>query len=231
MGLNFDQISGQTDSHLVLLDNEQHRLQADVATAYQRMKNDAAEDGVSLAIASGFRSLERQLSIWNRKWQGQLTLRDHAGQAMDIARLTGEEKLWAILHWSALPGASRHHWGTDLDVYDPIPFTDSNRQLHLVPPEYTHADGPCYTVWRWLKRHAGRYGFFFPYARYQNGVAEEPWHLSYQPLSGPALEQLTVEKLAALIAQLDIEGQQTVLEHIKTIHQQYVLNICGESAV
>ena len=24
----------------------------------------------------------------------------------------------AILVWSALPGASRHHWGTDLDVFD-----------------------------------------------------------------------------------------------------------------
>ncbi|MGM0481884.1 MAG: M15 family metallopeptidase [Pseudomonadota bacterium] len=230
MPLTFEQLSGQTDSHLTELPGERHQLQAEAADAYLRMQRDAASEGINVAIASGFRSLARQLGIWNRKWQGQLTLRNHAGVPLDTASLPAEDKLWAILHWSALPGSSRHHWGTDFDVYDPAPFAAADQQLQLLPSEYTQTDGPCYDLWCWLKRRAHEYGFFFPYARYQHGVAAEPWHLSYQPLAAPLLAQLTVGKLSALLMQLDIQGQQTVLRHIDKIHRQYILNICQEQS-
>ena len=35
-----------------------------------------------------------------------------------MAQLSPAERIEAILRWSALPGASRHHWGTDLDLID-----------------------------------------------------------------------------------------------------------------
>jgi hypothetical protein len=46
-------------------------------------------------------------------------LLDAHNQPLDALQLGETERLHAILHWSALPGTSRHHWGTDLDIYDP----------------------------------------------------------------------------------------------------------------
>src|SRR5690606_5279708 len=116
-------------------------------------------------------SYQRQANIWQRKWQGQLTVNNAAGKAIDVSRLSDGEKLAAILHWSALPGASRHHWGTDLDVYDARPFNNGERQLQLQVSEYQDEQGPCYRLYCWLRQHAADYGFFFPYAEFRGGVA------------------------------------------------------------
>lgn len=76
-----------------------------------------AENGFRLRLESAYRPFEKQLSIWNRKAAGELPLLDEFGKPMQ--RPSDEEKLmYAILTWSALPGASRHHLGTDIDVVD-----------------------------------------------------------------------------------------------------------------
>lgn len=180
-------------------------------------------------IASGFRSLERQLAIWNRKWRGEVSLLDKTGSELDVSSLSELEKLQAILHWSALPGASRHHWGTDFDIYDANGFIDSDSRLQLLPAEYCDPQGPCYALWLWLTEHAHGYGFFFPYARYQGGVAQEPWHLSYRPIASQLQQQLTVDALVELIASLEIEGKSTILEHIDDIYKNYINNICEDN--
>ncbi|MCZ8486094.1 D-alanyl-D-alanine carboxypeptidase family protein [Vibrio lentus] len=40
-----------------------------------------------------------------------------------LQRSSEQQKLSAILRWSALPGASRHHWGCDFDVFAHQSFT------------------------------------------------------------------------------------------------------------
>ena len=61
----------------------------------------------------------RQLAIWNAQVRRRGAAYDAAGRALDRgAALPPRERVDAILHWSALPGASRHHWGTDLDLID-----------------------------------------------------------------------------------------------------------------
>ena len=84
---------------------------------YNKLKESLAKFGFALRIESAYRPFERQLSIWNRKASGELKLLSAEGLPME--RPTDEEDLmYAILTWSALPGASRHHLGTDLDVVD-----------------------------------------------------------------------------------------------------------------
>jgi len=227
--LNFAELTGQTQTHLQPVPSEQHSLQADTAAAYQRLKQAASEQSINMNIASGFRSLERQLAIWNRKWRGELPLLDKTGSSLDVNSLTNREKLTAILHWSALPGASRHHWGTDFDIYDARGLADSDSSLQLIPAEYCDPKGPCYNLWVWLSEHAREYGFFFPYARYQGGVAQEPWHLSYRPVANKLQQQLTVDALIELIRSLEIEGQSTILEHINDIYKNYINNICEDN--
>jgi LAS superfamily LD-carboxypeptidase LdcB len=88
------------------------------------------------------------------------------------------------MRFSALPGLSRHHWGSDIDVYDAAALPDGYR-LQLTLAE-TQAEGPFAALHRWLDERiaANRsYGFYRPYAVDLGGIAPEPWHLSYAPLA------------------------------------------------
>ena len=113
-----------------------HLLHPTVKLAFTAMQQKAHSDGIDLQIVSSFRSFERQLAIFNKKWRGEAILRDAIGEVLDNTSLSSTDKLHAILTWSALPGASRHHWGTDLDVYDRESVHQWNGSFELVEQEY-----------------------------------------------------------------------------------------------
>jgi len=225
--LTTEQLCGLSNSHVQQIAGERDgiRLQETVAQAYQAMREAAAQAGVSIAIASAFRDFQRQRAIWNRKFIGEAPLYNDHGDQLDHQQLTTGEKIDAILTWSALPGASRHHWGTDFDVYDPRPFACGKQQLQLVPSEY-QPSGPCHAMHQWLRQHAREFGFFFPYARYQGGVAAEPWHLSHCALATEAHSALSQSTLQQCLQQHDIQGKDYVLERLADIKQRYVDTIC-----
>ena len=220
------QLTGRDLSHI----SEAHgkQMQPAVARAFAAMQQAAQQQGLEIAVASGFRSFERQLTIWNRKFQGDSILYNAHGDELVFSDLSIGEKIEAMLTWSALPGASRHHWGTELDVFDPREFEQSGKQLQLVAGEYAEG-GPCYALHQWLQRHAAQYGFFFPYARFQGGVAAEPWHLSYRELAEPAQAAVTEELLATTIQENEVAGKDYVLARLYDIKQQYIDNICTDS--
>ena len=168
---------GKDDSLLVECQNG-FRLLPEVCEAFKRMQMAAAQDNVDIQIVSSYRSFERQLQIWQNKWSGKATLLDANENNLDATTLSDQEKILAILTWSALPGASRHHWGTDLDVYDKKSVEQNQHDFQLVCSEYDN--GPCTQLNNWLNEHATQFGFSRPYAKYKGGIAREPWHLSFQ---------------------------------------------------
>lgn len=177
------QLTGRDDSHVSALPDG-NRLQNDVASAFAVLQSAARAAGFELAIASGFRSYSRQLAIWNGKVSGARTVHDDEGRPLVLAHLTPLAQLHAILRFSALPGTSRHHWGTDLDVFDKA-VMPSSYQLQLSPQEVVPG-GLFDPLHCWLdERIAGgeSHGFYRPYAADRGGVAPERWHLSYAPLS------------------------------------------------
>tara|TARA_R110002110_G_scaffold362241_1_gene571969 strand:- start:26270 stop:26947 length:678 start_codon:yes stop_codon:yes gene_type:complete len=184
-------------THLVTL-AEGHRLQKPVALAFAALQADARAQGFDLAIASGFRSFERQLGIWNGKLSGQRPVHDDAGECIALQALSDQERLHAVMRFSAIPGTSRHHWGTDLDVYDraamPADYT-----LQLTPDEVA-AGGLFDPLHCWLDQQmqAGlSHGFYRPYAHDRGGVACERWHLSYAPLAQTCEAHLDLTLLQA----------------------------------
>ena len=189
------QLTGREDSHLVELPCG-NRLRAEAARAFGRLQAEAAEAGFALAIASSFRSYERQRTIWNGKAGGQRPVHDDAGRPVDMATLSRGEQLRAILRYSAIPGTSRHHWGTDLDVYDAAALPADYR-LQLSPREV--APGGLFDpLHRWLDERmaaGASHGFFRPYARDTGGVAPERWHLSFAPLAQACEARLSRELL------------------------------------
>jgi LAS superfamily LD-carboxypeptidase LdcB len=214
-------LSGADENHLVKRPDN-HQLQAEVSQAFDLMQKMASDDGIDLQIASSFRSLERQLSIWNAKWRGERTLFSLDGKVLDPKQLDEQERLDAILTWSALPGSSRHHWGTDIDVMDKQAVIKWGQPFELVPEEYAEG-GPCYELSSWLVFHAKKFDFIFPYKSYTGGVAAEPWHLSYAPLSSHLSQQITHDFLYAVINSLDIEGKNSILQNLPMIIERFIV--------
>ena len=140
-------------------------------------------------------------------------MQDRAGRALDALTLPPAERVTAILWWSALPGASRHHWGTDFDVMDPGVLPPGYR-LQVIPAEYGPG-GPFERLTAWLDAHMHLYGFYRPYSTDRGGVQPEPWHLSYAPLAMRAQQALSLDGLRGVLAATDIEGRQEVLDSLQ----------------
>jgi LAS superfamily LD-carboxypeptidase LdcB len=221
--LTSSHILGQDESLLVEC-QQTFKLLPDVCMAFKKMQKAAQRDGIDLQILSSYRNFDRQLLIWKNKWSGIKPILDINERVLDINTLSTVEKMHAILTWSALPGASRHHWGTDLDVYDKRAVESHKGDFQLVGSEYETESGPCHKLNRWLAEHAQRYGFNRPYAEYQGGVAAEPWHISYQPLADQIIEQLSLNALADALKYSSISQIDCILDHLEVIFHQYVLN-------
>ncbi len=196
-------------------------LHARVIDPFRQLQAVAAQRGFDLRVASGFRSFDRQLAIWNAKAEGRRPVLDSAGSPLDMARLNDRDKVFAILRWSALPGTSRHHWGTDMDVWDAGAVAPDYR-LQLTVDEYSDG-GPFAALSDWLASdEVARLGFVRPYDRDRGGVAPEPWHLSYRPVATGCESRLTPQALAPVLADSDMRLRDAVLGHLDDILSRFV---------
>lgn len=134
----------------------------DTFAAFAKMREAAAAEGVTLTVISAFRSFGHQREIWNRKWQE----REANGDLSEP-----DERARDIMRYSSMPGTSRHHWGTDLD-------------LNALTNAYFDT-GEGKRVYDWMKAHAADYGFCEVYSardfRRTTGYEPERWHWSYIP--------------------------------------------------
>lgn len=176
-----DVLTGKTQSHLTpglggfLFDPK-------VALALDKLAKRAKEAGFELAVVSSFRDFEKQKKIWNAKANGKRVLLDDQGTPLKYEDLSPEQIVEAIMRWSAFPGASRHHWGTDLDVYD-IKAVGMDYEVQLTPHEVSGVFLPFYAWLDELIAKDDAEGFFRPYDIDRGGIAPEAWHLSYRPVA------------------------------------------------
>lgn len=221
-------VVGQDEGHLCSAADAEWltaSVHREVVEPFRELRAAAASAGFDVAILSGFRSFEKQLSIWNRKARGELAVLDSDARPIDIATLSERELVFSILRWSALPGASRHHWGTDLDVYDAA-ARPADYEIELVPSEYDAA-GMFAPFSDWLDARIANgtaFGFFRPYDRDRNGVAPERWHLSYAPLAATYAQMLTPSLLRQTIESADMMLKDVVLAHLDEIVTRFVTN-------
>lgn len=220
--LTAGQLTGQSETHLVI--HQQYQLHRETRPALQALQQAAKAAGFELKIASAFRSFERQLMIWNHKFDGHRALLDSHCQPVDAASLSDIERIHTILRWSALPGASRHHWGTDLDVYAANCLPEGTR-LQLEPWEYAPG-GHQAEFSEWLQTALARFDFYQPYAEDRQGVAVEPWHISHASISTPLLAQLTPELLHRTLQASQIAGKSQILANLDTLYTRYIANVC-----
>ena len=125
--------------------------------------------------------------------------------------------------YSALPSASRHHWGTDIDVYDPT-LLPTKQSLQLQKSEYL-AGGYFSELTEWLSHNIQQFGFYRPYQNDQGGVAQEPWHISYFPLADDFLSQLDLDLISNTLKQHSVLGQSLIQQELPNIYKQYICNL------
>ena len=212
-------VFGLSQRHLVSRDDI--LLQVEALNAFEALVADARGAGLDLSVASSYRSFERQALIFNGKLRGERAVLDDNDRVLDRGQYSDAEWLYAILRFSALPGTSRHHWGTDLDVFDrsalrgDLELTVSESQtlfadLHVWLDERMAKDKSC--------------GFFRPYAVDRGGVSPEPWHLSYAPLATVYENTLVPNLWREVLADLGdvLEGASLIDRQLEVIFARFV---------
>jgi len=218
--VNAAELTGQACTHIAEVQDPHCMLHAQVVRPFLNLRRAANTHGFDLKPLSGFRDFARQLKIWNGKYSGERPMYDSSGVQFDTGALTPFERVNAILLWSALPGASRHHWGTDLDLIDgranASGLTDKLTREAFAP------GGPFAPLAEWLELHAPRFGFFRPFQGMRSGVQPEPWHFSFAPIAESARRALSPKVLRAAIAAAPLLGKEPVLAHLDELHARYV---------
>lgn len=191
-------------------------LRKEAHDAFLDMKKAAYSDGIDLKMISSFRSFDRQMAIWERKY---IKYTD-----------AGMEPLAAIdkiIEYSTIPGTSRHHWGTDIDIVDGYRKVEGDV---LVPEKF--GEGAPYELFKqWMDDNSKKFGYYLVYTDEpkRKGFKYEPWHYSYAPLSIPMLTAFRKKNISALLQKEEFEG----IEHftngfIKNYIQNNILDINPE---
>ncbi len=151
-------------------------LRKETIAAFIKMYDAAKKEGVNLKIISATRNFNEQKAIWEAKWNGKKIVN---GKNLALTIKDETERARTILRYSSMPGTSRHHWGTDMDLNS------------LENNYFNSAEGK--KIYEWLKKNAATFGFCLPYSvkneNRPNGYEEEKWHWSYEPLSSVLLKE------------------------------------------
>lgn len=146
-------------------------LQKMTYESFKKMHAAAKNEGIDLIIRSATRNFDYQKGIWERKWTG--TTKIENGKNASIAYPIANRRALKILEYSSMPGTSRHHWGTDID-------------LNNFENDYFET-GEGLKIYTWLVENAAQYGFCQVYtekgSERPNGYNEEKWHWSYLPIA------------------------------------------------
>jgi LAS superfamily LD-carboxypeptidase LdcB len=221
--VNEAELTGRVRTHIIDLKEPRCALHAHVVAPFLNMRRAAAADGFELAPWSSFRDFSRQLTIWNGKFSGERPMLDAASRPIEARSLSDSARIDTILLWSALPGASRHHWGTDVDLVD-VRAIPPEYRVQLTPQEFAPG-GPFARLAGWLEVHAARFGFFRPYRGVMSGVAPEPWHFSFAPTAENARRTLSPAVLRAALTAAPLLGKEHVLARLEELHARFVAAI------
>lgn len=116
------------------------------------------EEGLHPVVCSGYRTLDKQEKLFNRKVQSYVK----SGYTMDKANEMARQVL-------SIPGSGEHCLGLAVDI-----FASSYRKLEVGFEKTPEG--------KWLREHSQDYGFTLRYEKGKEevtGIQYEPWHFRY----------------------------------------------------
>lgn len=192
IAIPIDQLLGKQKPELF---GKEYYLRIEAHEAFYQMQQHALKDSIKLYVVSSYRGFEHQKKLWNKKFKKALE-----------EGLSKEQALARCMEFSAIPGTSRHHWGTEVDLID------LNRPVLEKPLEQSEfaKGGNFEKLYQWLLAHANEYGFYEVYDNNpaRKGFHFEPWHYSFMPLACKFHEAYMALDIKPTLTQGDIAGNQ-----------------------
>ena len=197
--IDYKTLLGIEHSNLV---GDSIKLEKNTFIAMEKMRKAALLDGIKIKVVSGFRDFERQKQIWNRKFKKFTTENN----------LSDLDAIKEIIRFSTIPGTSRHHWGTEIDVID----EDFKNEKKLLISNKYEEGGIFEKLKKWMDNNSQKFGFYLTYDNNINrkGFEYEPWHYSYLPESKKYLESFLKIDIVEIISKVDIKGKELFNEKI-----------------
>ena len=173
---NTDLLSGGEDGWMLVLVNETHPLDtsyipadlyevesersvdARIKEPLEKMLGDAEAEGLSMYVASAYRSYDQQRTVFNA------TMQDWVNQGYTPLNAYDETKKSV-----AVPGTSEHATGLAVDIIASEYEALDDRQGETAEQQ-------------WLMEHCWEYGFILRYPPEKadvTGIIYEPWHYRY----------------------------------------------------
>lgn len=211
--LSYDELIGKGKPKLY---GDGFKLRKEAYDAFIAMQSDAKKNDIIIKTVSSYRSFNHQNSIWERKYKR------YTSQG-----LTAEDTIEKIIEYSTIPGTSRHHWGTDMDIVD----ANARQPRNLLNPENFEINACFGNLKQWMDANSKNYGFYLVYTdkKDRKGFNYEPWHYSYRPLSCDFLAEYRQLDLAELLQTEKVMGSEHFSKgFINTYLNENILDINSE---
>lgn len=209
--INTEILIGMDDSRIV---SDTILLEKETYSAFIKMKDAAEKDGIIIKLVSGFRDFYRQQMIWNNKYR----------KFTNEFSLDGPTAIKEIIRFSTIPGTSRHHWGTEIDIIDK---NFENEKDLLISKKYEEG-GIFNSLKKWMDKNSKRFGFYIVYDDDSNrpGFEYEPWHYTYKPISDLYQREFLKLNLKSIISKTKVEGKEFINdEFIKKYIDENIMGI------
>lgn len=158
------------------------RLRTEALVKFREMATQLCRDtGLSISLYSDNRTAAEQRGIWVGKRASAGAMAAERGCVLAPSGAARERSIaTCILKYNSMPGSSRHHWGSDIDIN-----SVENSYWNGVTGK---------KIKSWLDVNAEKFGFCQPYADKAAGIRkagynDEAWHWSYMPMAAPMLQE------------------------------------------
>lgn len=207
---NLNALTGRGDLELI---GDSYKLQKEAFEAFNAMKDAAAVEGINIEIVSSYRSFEHQKRIWERKYK--IFISKGLSPRLAIAK---------IIEYSTIPGTSRHHWGTDIDIID----GSVSKPKNILIEENYFDKGVYSNLKKWMDENSEKFGFYLVYTNNSSrkGFKFEPWHYSFKSLSKPMLIEFKKIDLSNIYTKIELKGYKFLTqEFLKKYNKENVFDI------
>ncbi|WP_431137213.1 M15 family metallopeptidase [Psychroserpens mesophilus] len=194
--ISYEELIGKGNPDLY---GEGFKLRKEAYNAFTKLQTEALKSDIQIQIVSSYRDYDHQNRIWKRKYNQNIN-----------KGLTPLESINKIIEYSTIPGTSRHHWATDIDIID----ANVTRPSSVLQARHFEENG-CYRKLKlWMDAYANTFGFNLVYtnAPHRKGFKYEPWHYSYKPLSSMYLSQYKSLNIKDIVANENLLGNRYLSE-------------------
>ncbi|MBA6153331.1 M15 family metallopeptidase [Gelidibacter maritimus] len=186
------------------------QIRTEAFDAFTKMRNAALKDNISIQVVSSYRNFAHQNRIWERKYKN-----------FTQQGLSPVKAIQKIIEYSTVPGTSRHHWGTDMDIID----ANVAQPKNVLSPSHFEGNGSYVKLKKWMDANSKDYGFYIVYTDKpgRKGFKYEPWHYSYRPLSCDYLRSYRKLNLKDILKNELLMGHQHLTDSF--LERYYAENI------